>query len=64
MKTLPKRLQNMQGIAAVWVEYHDKGYSIKNIAIKNEVSEELILDILENYDDHRDRICGWEGEAI
>lgn len=60
MKQLPKHLQTMNRIGGIWYD-RDLGKSIKYIAHINCTTEEIIEDILDNYEAHQDKICGWEG---
>jgi len=59
VKKLPKHLENISRIGCIWYD-RDMGKSIKQIAHINCTTEEIIEDILENYEIHQDRICGWD----
>ena len=49
----------MARIGGIWWD-RDCGKSIKRIAYENNTTEEIIHDILDNYEEHQNRICGWD----
>lgn len=62
MKILPKHLRNMNRIGSIAYSYNFLGKSIKYLAYEHCTTEEIIEDIIDNYEEHQDKICGWEGE--
>ena len=62
MRTLPKHMQTMNRIGGVWYAHTLLHKSIKSIAYEQCTTEDIIEDIIDNYEAHQDKICGWEGE--
>ena len=59
MKILPKHLRTMNRIGQIGYGYEHLGKSIKYLAYEQCTTEEIIEDIIDNYEDHQDKICGW-----
>ena len=62
MKTLPKHMRTMNRIGSVAYQHEHLGKSIKALAYEHCTTEDIIEDIIDNYEAHQDKICGWEGE--
>jgi len=52
----------MNRIGSIAYSYNFLGKSIKYLAYEHCTTEEIIEDIIDNYEEHQDKICGWEGE--
>ena len=56
---LPKYLRRLQYLSCLALDVQD-GLTMNYITKKYEISKELTTDIIENYDELRDKICGWD----
>lgn len=60
MKELPKHLRKMNRIGSIAYGHQFLGKSIKQLAYEQCTTEDIIEDIIDNYEKHQDKICGWD----
>ena len=59
MKILPKHLQTMHRIGSIVYGRQHLKKTIKYLAYEHCTTEEIIEDIIDNYEEHQNKICGW-----
>ena len=59
MKELPKHLRTMNRIGSIAYGYNFLKKTIKYLAYEHCTTEDIIEDIIEDYEEHQNKICGW-----